>query len=99
MSFFSLGYNIISPVTIMPVFVSYLTGSNVIIGLVPAIEPLAFALPQLFGARYYDIEVDFEGTANSSFCHSKYNVLRWGSSLLSRRSSRRAQPLLCTLQQ
>ncbi len=54
MSFFSLGYNIISPITIMPVFVSYLTGSNVIIGLVPAIEALAFALPQLFGARYYE---------------------------------------------
>ena len=54
MSFFSLGYNIISPVTIMPVFVSFLTGSNVIIGLVPAIEALAFALPQLFGARYYE---------------------------------------------
>ena len=23
-----------------------------------------------FGARYYDVEVDFEGTANSSFCNS-----------------------------
>ena len=54
MSFFSLGYSIISPVTIMPVFVSFLTGSNVIIGLVPAMEALAFALPQLFGARYYE---------------------------------------------
>ena len=54
MSFFSLGYNVISPVTIMPVFVSFLTGSNVIIGLVPAIEALGFALPQLFGARYYE---------------------------------------------
>ncbi len=54
MSFFSLGYNVISPVTIMPVFVSFLTGSNVIIGLVPAIETLGFALPQLFGAQYYE---------------------------------------------
>ena len=33
-------------------------------------EVLPDTLEVTFGARYYDIEVDFEGSANSSFCNS-----------------------------
>jgi len=54
MSLFHLGFNLISPVTILPVYVSHLTDSNILIGMVPAFVQVAFALPQLFGARYYE---------------------------------------------
>ncbi len=49
--FFWLGIAYFSPTTILPLFVSYLTTSNVVIGAVPAVVVLAWSLPQLLGAR------------------------------------------------
>lgn len=51
---FGLGFNLVSPVTILPVFVSYLTESNILIGAIPPIVQLAFAAPLIYGARYFE---------------------------------------------
>ena len=51
---FGLGMNLMSPVTILPVFVSYLTDSNVLIGGVTAVVRLAWALPLIYGARHFE---------------------------------------------
>ena len=46
--FFGLAIGFASFVTIIPLFVSKLTDSAVLIGLVPAIHSLGWQLPQLF---------------------------------------------------
>ncbi len=51
---FGLGFHLVSPVTILPVFVSFLTDSNVLIGAIPPFVQLAFALPLIYGARYFE---------------------------------------------
>ncbi|MDP6758648.1 MAG: hypothetical protein QF719_10700, partial [Chloroflexota bacterium] len=51
---FGLGFNLVSPVTILPVFASFLTDSNVLIGAIPPFVQLAFALPLIYGARYFE---------------------------------------------
>lgn len=48
------GFHLMSPVTILPVFVSFLTDSNVLIGSVTPIAQLATALPLIYGARYFE---------------------------------------------
>ena len=48
---FWLGMSYFSPTTILPLFVSYLTPSNVLVGAVPAVVFLCWAVPQLAGAR------------------------------------------------
>ncbi|HEU5315787.1 MAG TPA: MFS transporter [Chloroflexota bacterium] len=48
---FWLGLAYYSPTTILPLFVSHLTPSNVVVGAVPAIVALSWSLPQLFGAQ------------------------------------------------
>ena len=48
------GFHLMSPVTILPVFVSFLTDSNVLIGAVPPISQLATAIPLIYGARYFE---------------------------------------------
>lgn len=48
---FWLGLSYFSPTTIMPLFVSHLSSSNVVAGAVPAVMALSWALPQLLGAR------------------------------------------------
>ena len=47
---FWLGMSYFSPTTILPLFVSHLSPSNVLAGAVPAIVTIAWAIPQLFGA-------------------------------------------------
>ncbi|HEV2123748.1 MAG TPA: hypothetical protein VGW38_13370 [Chloroflexota bacterium] len=49
--FFWLGISYFSPTTILPLFVSHLTESNLVIGAVPAVVAVAWSLPQLAGAR------------------------------------------------
>ena len=48
---FWLGLSYFSPTTILPLFVSHLSSSNVVAGAVPAVIALSWALPQLLGAR------------------------------------------------
>ena len=48
---FWLGLSYFSPTTILPLFVSHLSSSNVVSGAVPAVIALSWALPQLLGAR------------------------------------------------
>jgi MFS family permease len=51
-AFIMFGLNLISQATIMPLLVSQLTSSKIIIGLIPAVYSLAFLLPQLLTANY-----------------------------------------------
>ena len=50
---FFTGINLVSAVTILPVFVSHLTESAVIVGMVPAMVQLSFALPQIAGPSIF----------------------------------------------
>jgi MFS family permease len=51
-AFIMFGMNMISQATIMPLFVSQLTSSKIIIGMIPAVYSLSFLLPQLLTANY-----------------------------------------------
>jgi MFS family permease len=51
-SFIMFGMNLISQATIMPLLVSQLTDSKIIIGMIPAVYSLSFLLPQLMTANY-----------------------------------------------
>jgi MFS family permease len=53
-AFFGLGFNLMSPVTILPVFVSFLTDSNVLIGAINPVVRMAWAIPLIYGARYFE---------------------------------------------
>ncbi len=48
--FFWLGISYYSATTILPLFVSHLKPSNLVVGAVPAVVALSWSLPQLFGA-------------------------------------------------
>jgi MFS family permease len=50
MAFFSFGLSISSAYTVLPLFVHYLTPSNVIVALIPAVRALGQYAPQLFVA-------------------------------------------------
>ncbi|HIC88295.1 MAG TPA: MFS transporter [Anaerolineae bacterium] len=50
--FFSLGYSFVSSTTVLPVFVSHLTSSKVLIGLTTSLDSMGWLLPQLFTANY-----------------------------------------------
>jgi hypothetical protein len=50
---FFTGVNLVSAVTILPVFVSHLTESAVIVGMVPAMVQLSFSLPQIAGPSIF----------------------------------------------
>jgi MFS family permease len=47
---FWLGMSYFSPTTILPLFVSHLSSSNLLAGAVPAIVSIAWSVPQLLGA-------------------------------------------------
>ncbi len=49
--FFMLGIGFASWVTVLPLFVSHLTSSALLIGLIPAVHTVFWQLPQLFMAR------------------------------------------------
>ncbi|MBL7202044.1 MAG: MFS transporter [Anaerolineae bacterium] len=51
-TFYSLGLNLVSQATIMPLLVSELTSSKIAIGLIPATYNLSYLLPQLLTASY-----------------------------------------------
>jgi len=50
-SFFGFGFGFASFTTILPLFVSQLTNSAILIGLIPAIHSMFWQIPQLFMAR------------------------------------------------
>ena len=50
--FYSLGLNLVSQATIMPLLVSELTDSKVLIGLIPATYRVSYLLPQILTANY-----------------------------------------------
>jgi MFS family permease len=50
-SFFGMAMGFASLVTVVPLFVSNMTGSAILIGLIPAIHAVGWQLPQLFTAR------------------------------------------------
>jgi MFS family permease len=51
-AFYMFGVNLVSQATIMPLLVSELTTSKVVIGLIPATYSLGFLLPQLLTASF-----------------------------------------------
>jgi len=51
MGFFGLGLTFVSTSTIFPVLIKNLGGSNLHIGLIPAIANLGWTIPSLFGAK------------------------------------------------
>jgi MFS family permease len=51
-AFFMLGFSLVSQTTVMPLLVSHLTDSKVVIGLIPALNSLGILLPQLLVANY-----------------------------------------------
>ena len=51
-AFFMLGVSLVSQTTVVPLLVSHLTDSKVVIGLVPALSSLGTLLPQLLVANY-----------------------------------------------
>lgn len=50
---FFTAINLVSAMTILPVFVSHLTESAVIVGMVPALVQLSFSLPQFVGPSLF----------------------------------------------
>jgi MFS family permease len=50
--FYSLGLNMVSQATIMPLMVSELTTNKIAIGLIPATYSVSFLLPQILTANY-----------------------------------------------
>ncbi len=53
-AFFWLGINFCAPSTILPLYVSHLTDSRLLIGLIAAIEGAGWYLPQLVTANYVE---------------------------------------------
>ncbi|MEA3459136.1 MAG: MFS transporter [Chloroflexota bacterium] len=53
-SFYSLGLSFASLMTILPLYLSHLTTSTVLIGLIPALANTGWTLPQLFTANYVE---------------------------------------------
>jgi MFS family permease len=51
-SFITLAFTLISRETIMPLLVTTLTDSPIVIGLIPAIHSVSYYLPQLFAANH-----------------------------------------------
>ncbi|HDH09465.1 MAG TPA: hypothetical protein ENF84_00840, partial [Chloroflexi bacterium] len=51
-SFYSLGLSFASVMTILPLYLSHLTTSTILIGLIPALANTGWTLPQLFTANY-----------------------------------------------
>ncbi|MCJ7668137.1 MAG: MFS transporter [Anaerolineae bacterium] len=51
-AFFQFSNAIISPCLVLPLFVRYLTGSHLLVGLVPSIQDAGWFLPQLVASRY-----------------------------------------------
>lgn len=51
-AFFQFSNAIISPSLVLPLFVRYLTGSHILVGLVPSIQDAGWFLPQLVASRY-----------------------------------------------
>jgi hypothetical protein len=49
---FQLSNAFISPFLVLPLFVRYLTGSHILVGLVPSIQDAGWFLPQLVASRY-----------------------------------------------
>jgi len=50
---FFTAINLVSAVTILPVFVSHLTDSTVLVGMVPAMVQLSFSVPQILGPSLF----------------------------------------------
>lgn len=53
-STFWLGYSFITPSTILPVYISYFTSNNFLIGLIPMLSGACFLLPQLFTSNWVE---------------------------------------------
>ena len=52
LSFYSFGFTLVSQATVMPLLVSHLTSSKLLIGLIPATYSLGYLLPQLLTANF-----------------------------------------------
>jgi MFS family permease len=62
-SFFGLGIGFASFVTVIPLFVSQLTDSAVLIGLIPAIHSMGWQLPQLLTVNHVSRQSRYKPTA------------------------------------
>jgi MFS family permease len=52
LSFYSFGFTLVSQATVLPLLVSHLTSSKLLIGLIPATYSLGYLLPQLLTANF-----------------------------------------------
>jgi MFS family permease len=74
-AFFGLGLGFASFVTIIPLFVSNLTDSAILIGLVPAMHSAGWYLPQLFTAKKLSKQSRFKTTVMWSTIHERIPFL------------------------
>ncbi|MCX5986672.1 MAG: hypothetical protein NTX54_09230 [Chloroflexi bacterium] len=52
--FFALGYNFLSPISILPVFIARLTPVDLFAGSFTTLDQIAIAIPQFIGAKWAD---------------------------------------------
>jgi len=52
LSFYTFGFTLVSQATVLPLLVSQLTSSKLLIGLIPATYSLGYLLPQLLTANF-----------------------------------------------
>ncbi len=52
LSFYTFGFTLVSQATVLPLLVSHLTSSKLLIGLIPATYSLGYLLPQLLTANF-----------------------------------------------
>ena len=71
MSFWTMAMSFVFSSTILPLYTSYLTSSSILIGLIVAVNEVAFFLPQLLSARRIEqLEIKKLYISRSSGCNS-----------------------------
>ncbi len=74
-SFFGFGFGFASLVTILPLFVSRMTDSAILIGLIPAIHSMGWQLPQLLTANHVAHQRQFKPMVLAMTIHERIPFL------------------------
>jgi MFS family permease len=74
-AFFGLGFGFASFSTIIPLFVTHLTDSAILIGLAPAIHTIGWQLPQLFTAGHLSRARRYKPTVLTNTIHERVPFL------------------------
>lgn len=81
--FFGCALGFASFVTVIPLFVSNMTNSAILIGLIPAIHTVGWQLPQLFMARSVSRQVSFKNMVMKMTIHERLPFIGLGLVALS----------------